>query len=123
MATLQLQLFDHITKRYVVTNTESHDLTLADMKRVAKNVHGQPWRICKADRPLKQLPYHTYISKAYSRSIADVQREYVTWALIRGIQITVYAKAFMRSSEVRFPTGSKIITPEEHFAVEESHDA
>lgn len=119
---LQLQFFNHATRSYapssgVVNGAVANMAVLADYARQ----RGAPWRIAKPERPLRPVPYRPYVSKAPSRDIATVQREYVKWAALKGIRITVYAADFAKHKNLgRFPEDSKIITPEEHFAVEET---
>jgi hypothetical protein len=97
---------------------------------------GRAWRIVKAERPLKPK-YNAPRYAGYSRSVGQVQREYLIWAESFGLKsVTAYNNRppanfaadkvvgyHMRKADRSKPvyTGAiQYITLDAHFAVEET---
>lgn len=139
----QLQIFNAVTRSYEpipgVVCYPSYDERNANV--LIARAGAKRWRVCRADRPLKPpRAKRAALTAGYSRSIADVQREYLAWAQSKGLEsVHVYAGKLPPNSSPKFDyrdsRGERVtvaavprifagamttITPEEHFAVIET---
>lgn len=85
--TRQLQFFDAKTRTYA-PSAHQGDLSPDNARSVAC---GRAWRIAAVSRPLKPK-YNAPRSTARSRSIADVQGDYLRWAQAKGLaRVTAFS--------------------------------
>ena len=115
--TRQFQLWNAKTKCYEIA---LHQVACNfDNPSIAAD--GRPWRIAKAERPLKPRcvpPRHT----SSGRSIQAVQVDYCNWAQARGLaSIATYANRFTYLGT--FAGEVRRVDPEAYFAVHETIDA
>jgi len=114
--TRQLQFWDAASRQY---HPSAHQGSLnPDDARIA--ACGRPWRIAKADRPLK--PRYVVPHSIYSgHTIAQVQAQYGNWAHAHGLtHITAFAGRFTALG--RFAGEVRRIDPDQYFAVELSEE-
>lgn len=97
---------------------------------------GRGWRVAKADRALTVPPLRRKaLTAGYSRSIADMQRDYLAWAQARGLKSVhayiakpppIRAEAHDRRGRqcgsVIYTGDFTWLTQEQHFAVTEHTD-
>lgn len=127
---LQLQFFNVRTKQYVPDSCFEKPGTdgarrLAEIGRAS----GRSWRLTGPDRPLKPV-YRTPRPQS-NRTVAQIQRDYLTWAQAKGLQsvhvytckpVANYTEVYsVRYGKLKGPpifTGAMLqMTLEEHFAV------
>ena len=124
MKTLQLQFWNPNVRAYIPTvETISSDAPHSEVMALAdraRNV-GRAWRIADINRPCKNPKYYPP-RRSSSRSVEDVQVAYVTWAKAKGLtHITIYQQHAGNFAFARWYEDKTYITPEQQFAVEESH--
>ena len=130
MKTLQLQFFDQAQRAYVPAfplcfcqneNRKSVE-AVTDFARST----GKPWRVASTERALK--PAYRASGRGARRNwhtqrIENIQVAYVEWANAKGLKhITIYRQHAGNVAFARWYGDRTHITPEEQFAVVESHD-
>ena len=120
--TLELQLWNPKAKAYEPTGATVVGGNRADVEAMADSARGKGggWRICRPDRPTKNPRISTPRYTASSRSVEDVQRDYLAWAQAANrTRVTAYG----RLPNKHLFTGEIVYTtPDEQFAVSEEHD-
>lgn len=128
MKNLQLQFFDHASRAYVAAGT-----TCTDPQELAERArHAHPdslpkghkaWRIASTDRALKPKYTRRGLGASRggtSRTIEQIQCEYVEWAKAKGLKRITYYISDAGKFACAAWHGEKIfIMPDEHFAVTE----
>ncbi len=110
----QLQLWDSASGRYV-----PHPEPVTDRDHARSIAKGRAWRIARPDRPLEPR-YRPPRCLGSTRTVEEVRREYLNWALDKGIpSITLWK---YQTLCYRFPGVVRRVTPEEYFAVEHVED-
>jgi hypothetical protein len=134
MKTLQLQFWAPKARTYVPSEMGNVPMdcgtamvnrsieALADHARAV----GRPWRIASAERPLKPKYSRSGMGASRgrpSRTIEQVQLAYVYWAKAKGLErITYYRSDAGKFACAAWHGEKRFITPEEQFAVVESHE-
>lgn len=129
MSQLSLQFWDAKTKMYVPCGAPIEpERKLIEAAVDAARTSGYPWRIAKIERPLKNPKHTPPRGSSTGRTIADVQRDYLTWAQAKGLTSIV---AYSTKPPPKFAADKLIplfsgeityTTPDQQFAVEETTD-
>lgn len=126
MKTLQLQFFDHAQRAYVpafpLRFCQNENFKSVEAITDHARSTGKPWRIASTERALKPV-FHRTRHNGYSRTVDQVQRDYLDWAMSKGLKhVTAYRQHSGRSVIRGWYYSMTFITPEEQFAVVESHE-
>jgi len=114
--TRQLQFWNPVARQY---EPSAHQGNLdPDTARVA--AFGRPWRIAKAERPLKPPAYRAGISRSSGRTVADVCDAYMGWAIERGLKTVTLWRHQFHFTTPKF-TSIRRVDPVEYFTVDQ-HD-
>ena len=123
--TRQLQFWNP-AKRVYEPSAHQGNLDPDDVRSFAC---GRAWRIAKAERPVKNPRHNPPRHNSHSRTIDQMQRQYLDWAASRGLpSVTIWAdksQAFVRSwiaGKFKAQPDILAVTPD-YFDVRESVDA
>ena len=118
--TRQLQFFNLKTRLYEPSTHQGAEILIDPRISAA----GRPWRIARAERPLKPR----YVSPHYTASahrVDEVQHEYLAWAQKRGLShVTAFSNKSLsnynhKNKKPIFTGKINYVTADDYFHVEE----
>ena len=117
--TRQLQFFNLKTRLYEPSAHQSVEVLINPRIGAA----GRPWRIARAERPLKPWGYVSPHYTASARRVDEVQQEYLAWAQKRDLQhVTAFGNKSLsnyKNEKLIFTGKINQVTPNDYFHVEE----